>query len=85
MVKLSNILNIEREPFNPDTFQEAEEEEYVNESGTGRMRLRNQNVIRWRRKRNADGTSEVESNARSVIHLCRDLLCNNTDTLSHLL
>ena len=64
-MKLSNIINIEAKPFDPATYKEAEEEEYVDNDGTKRVRMRDQNVIRWRRTVNEDGSSGMESNARS--------------------
>ena len=66
-MKLSNILNIETRPFDPATYEPAEEEAVVDESGKRRVRLRDQNVIRWRvRPGGADGAPAIESNARSV-------------------
>ncbi len=67
LVKLSNIINIDMKPFDPATYKEAEEEEeYVDDQGTRRVRVRDQNVIRWRRTTKEDGSSGIESNARSA-------------------
>ncbi|EIE23076.1 Leo1-like protein [Coccomyxa subellipsoidea C-169] len=67
LVKLSNIINIDMKPFDPATYKEAEEEEeYVDDQGTRRVRVRDQNVIRWRRTVKEDGSSGIESNARFV-------------------
>lgn len=64
LVKLSNILNIETRPFDPAAYEPAEEEAIVDESGKRRVRLRDQNVIRWRVRPGPDGVPAIESNAR---------------------
>lgn len=72
-MKLSNIINIDTQPFDPATYKEAEEEEYVDNDGTKRVRMRDQNVIRWRRTLNEVGSSGMESNARSDICLASQI------------
>ncbi|KAL8457549.1 hypothetical protein ACS0TY_035422 [Phlomoides rotata] len=65
MIKVSNIMGIDPQPFYPDTF--LEEDHYVSEvSGSKKkMRLEN-NVVRWRRVKHPDGRISIESNARFV-------------------
>ncbi|CAA3023215.1 LEO1 homolog isoform X1 [Olea europaea subsp. europaea] len=65
MIKVSNIMGIDPKPFDPKTY--VEEDVYVtDESGSKkRIRLEN-NIVRWRRVKNPDGTTSVESNARIV-------------------
>ncbi|KAK9090847.1 hypothetical protein Sjap_024024 [Stephania japonica] len=65
MIRVSNIMGIEPKPFDPKTY--VEEDMFVtDESGSKkRIRLEN-NIVRWRRVRNPDGTTSVESNARFV-------------------
>ncbi|KAK9105193.1 hypothetical protein Scep_022037 [Stephania cephalantha] len=65
MIRVSNIMGIEPKPFDPKTY--VEEDMFVtDESGSKkRIRLEN-NIVRWRRVRNSDGTTSVESNARFV-------------------
>ncbi|XP_050376302.1 protein LEO1 homolog [Argentina anserina] len=65
MIKVSNIMGIDRKPFDPKTY--VEEDTFVtDESGTKkRIRLEN-NIVRWRKVRNSDGRSSFESNARFV-------------------
>ncbi|KAL8547124.1 hypothetical protein ACS0TY_006735 [Phlomoides rotata] len=65
MIKVSNIMGIDPKPFDPRTY--AEEDVYVtDESGSKkRIRLEN-NVVRWRKVKNPDGTTSIESNARFV-------------------
>ncbi|XP_019053449.1 PREDICTED: protein LEO1 homolog isoform X2 [Nelumbo nucifera] len=55
MIKVSNIMGIEPKPFDPKTY--VEEDMFVtDESGSKkRIRLEN-NIVRWRRVRNPDGT-----------------------------
>ncbi|KAI3463907.1 hypothetical protein Pfo_020570 [Paulownia fortunei] len=68
MIKVSNIMGVDHKPFDPHTY--VEEDFYVtDESGSKkRIRLEN-NVVRWRKVKNPDGTSvseSIESNARFV-------------------
>ncbi|KAI5330212.1 PREDICTED: RNA [Prunus dulcis] len=65
MIKVSNIMGIDPKPFDPKTY--VEEDTFVtDESGSKkRIRLEN-NIVRWRRVRNPDGTTSCESNARFV-------------------
>ncbi|KAL2465171.1 Protein LEO1-like protein [Abeliophyllum distichum] len=66
MIKVSNIMGIDPKPFDPKTY-DVEEDVYVtDESGSKkRIRLEN-NIVRWRKVKNPDGTTSVESNARFV-------------------
>ncbi|KAI3504692.1 hypothetical protein L1887_26357 [Cichorium endivia] len=65
MIKVSNIMGIDPKPFDPKTF--VEEDAFVaDESGhSKRIRLEN-NIVRYRAVRNANGTTSYESNARFV-------------------
>ncbi|XWS37284.1 hypothetical protein CRYUN_Cryun19dG0030000 [Craigia yunnanensis] len=65
MIKVSNIMGIDPQPFDPKTY--VEEDTFVtDESGSKkRIRLEN-NIVRWRTIRNKDGTTSYESNARFV-------------------
>ncbi|EFN59422.1 hypothetical protein CHLNCDRAFT_137949 [Chlorella variabilis] len=65
LVKLPNILGVEARPFDPDTFDAGAEEE-VDERGFKRVRLRDQNCIRWRWGVDEEGNQVRESNARFV-------------------
>ncbi|KNA10585.1 hypothetical protein SOVF_142980 [Spinacia oleracea] len=65
MIRVSNIMGIDPKPFDPKTY--VEEDVFVtDESGTKkRIRLEN-NIVRWRNVKKADGTISRESNARFV-------------------
>ncbi|GLT25215.1 hypothetical protein SLA2020_003590 [Shorea laevis] len=65
LIKVSNIMGIERKPFDPKTY--VEEDMFVtDESGSKkRIRLEN-NIVRWRIVKKPDGTKSYESNARFV-------------------
>ncbi|CAO2818514.1 unnamed protein product [Amaranthus hypochondriacus] len=65
MIRVSNIMGIDPKPFDPKTY--VEEDVFVtDESGTKkRIRLEN-NIVRWRTVKKADGTISYESNARFV-------------------
>ncbi|KAJ8752729.1 hypothetical protein K2173_007039 [Erythroxylum novogranatense] len=65
IVKVSNIMGIDPKPFDPKTY--VEEETFVTDESGAKRRLRlENNIVRWRRVRNPDGTTSVESNARFV-------------------
>lgn len=66
VIKLSNILNIESRPFDPDTFVK-EEESTIDSEGRRRVNLRHLNTVRWRAAVDpATGRVVRESNARFV-------------------
>lgn len=58
MIKVSNIMGIEPKPFDPKTY--VEEDVFVtDESGTKKRIRLEDNIVRWRRTRNSDGTTAV--------------------------
>lgn len=65
VIKVSNIMGIDPKPFDPKTY--VEEDVFVtDESGTKKRIRLEDNIVRWRTVRNADGTTSRESNARFV-------------------
>ncbi|KAL6647658.1 hypothetical protein ACP70R_015095 [Stipagrostis hirtigluma subsp. patula] len=65
VIKVSNIMGIDPKPFDPKTY--VEEDVFVtDESGTKKRIRLEDNIVRWREVKNADGTTSVESNARIV-------------------
>ncbi|KAG2631236.1 hypothetical protein PVAP13_2NG007791 [Panicum virgatum] len=65
VIKVSNIMGIDPKPFDPKTY--VEEDVFVtDESGTKKRIRLEDNIVRWRTVRNADGTTSCESNARFV-------------------
>ncbi|TVU40285.1 hypothetical protein EJB05_13742, partial [Eragrostis curvula] len=65
VIKVSNIMGIESKPFDPKTY--VEEDSFVtDESGTKKRIRLEDNIVRWRNVKNADGTTSCESNARIV-------------------
>ncbi|TKY73322.1 LEO1-like protein [Spatholobus suberectus] len=65
MIKVSNIMGVDPKPFDPKTY--VEEDTFVTDESGARKRIRlENNIIRWRTTRNADGTPSYESNARFV-------------------
>uniref|UniRef100_A0A0D9VZ67 Leo1-like protein n=1 Tax=Leersia perrieri TaxID=77586 RepID=A0A0D9VZ67_9ORYZ len=63
--KVSNIMGINLKPFDPETYVQ-EDASMTDESG-GRKKIRlEDNVVRYRFAKNADGTESCESNARFV-------------------
>ena len=54
-VKLSNILAIETRPFTAENFDREEEEAYIDDTGIRRVKLKDQNTLRWRYAPGPDG------------------------------
>ncbi|XP_004543521.1 RNA polymerase-associated protein LEO1 [Maylandia zebra] len=66
-VKLPNFLSVEPRPFDPQYYEdEFEDEEMLDEEGRTRLKLKVENTIRWRAKRDEEGNETRESNARIV-------------------
>ncbi|KAF2312852.1 hypothetical protein GH714_040905 [Hevea brasiliensis] len=65
MIKVSNIMGIDPNPFDPKTY--VEEKTFVTDESGAKTRIRlENNIVRWRTVRNPDGSKSVESNARFV-------------------
>jgi len=66
VVKLPNILGIEHSPYDPEIYTPPDPVNFEDE--TKRLRIRPENFIRWRYKKDENGnlTTEKESNARFV-------------------
>uniref|UniRef100_A0A9J8AWG6 RNA polymerase-associated protein LEO1 n=1 Tax=Cyprinus carpio carpio TaxID=630221 RepID=A0A9J8AWG6_CYPCA len=66
-VKLPNFLSVEPRPFDPQYYEdEFEDEEMLDEEGRTRLKLKVENTIRWRSRRDEEGNEIKESNARIV-------------------
>ncbi|XP_075064102.1 RNA polymerase-associated protein LEO1 isoform X2 [Mixophyes fleayi] len=66
-VKLPNFLSVEPRPFDPQYYEdEFEDEEMLDEEGRTRLKLKVENTIRWRTRRDEEGNDIRESNARIV-------------------
>ncbi|XP_017574991.2 RNA polymerase-associated protein LEO1 [Pygocentrus nattereri] len=66
-VKLPNFLSVEPRPFDPQYYEdEFEDEEMLDEEGRTRLKLKVENTIRWRSRRDEEGNEVRESNARIV-------------------
>ena len=63
LVRLSNILGLESQPYDPSTFQ-VSQEYYTDEQGTRRIKLTNK--LRWREVLDNEGQATRQSNARFV-------------------
>lgn len=82
MIKVSNIMGIDPKPFEPQTYEE--EDVYVtDESGSKkRIRLEN-NVVRWRRVKNPDGTTSVSEPV--IVDCCYShLIVYQSEFLAHI-
>ncbi|MBN3296304.1 LEO1 protein, partial [Amia calva] len=66
-VKLPNFLSVEPRPFDPQYYEdEFEDEEMLDEEGRTRLKLKVENTIRWKTRRDEEGSEVRESNARIV-------------------
>ncbi|XP_060115940.1 RNA polymerase-associated protein LEO1 isoform X2 [Heteronotia binoei] len=66
-VKLPNFLSVEPRPFDPQYYEdEFEDEEMLDEEGRTRLKLKVENTIRWRTRRDDEGSEVRESNTRIV-------------------
>lgn len=66
-VKLPNFLSVEPRPFDPQYYEdEFEDEEMLDEEGRTRLKLKVENTIRWRTRKDEEGNDVRESNARIV-------------------
>ncbi|KAK4437006.1 protein LEO1, partial [Sesamum alatum] len=63
-IDLSSQFGIAHKQFDPATY--VEEDFYVTDESGSRRRIPPTNIIHWRKVRNPDGTTSVESNARIV-------------------
>ncbi|XP_070922945.1 RNA polymerase-associated protein LEO1-like isoform X3 [Macaca nemestrina] len=66
-VKLPKFLSIEPKPFDPQFYEdEFEDEKVLDEEDRIRLKLKVENTIRWRIRRDEGGNKIKESNARMV-------------------
>ncbi|KAG0586866.1 hypothetical protein KC19_2G123400 [Ceratodon purpureus] len=65
IVRTSNIMSIDMKPFDPKTYEAQEPFTTEVEGQKQHIRLE-ENVVRWRRVHNRDGSESIESNARFV-------------------
>ncbi|XP_047393532.1 RNA polymerase-associated protein LEO1-like [Sciurus carolinensis] len=66
-VKLPKFLSIEPKPFDPQFYEdEFEDEKVLYEEDRTRLKLKVENTIRWRIRRDEEGKKVRESNARIV-------------------
>ncbi|XP_053449105.1 RNA polymerase-associated protein LEO1-like [Nycticebus coucang] len=66
-VKLPKFLSIEPKPFDPQSYEdEFEDEKILDEEDRTRLRLKVENTIRWRVRRDEKGNKVKESNTRIV-------------------
>ncbi|POI27821.1 hypothetical protein CIB84_008428, partial [Bambusicola thoracicus] len=81
-VKLPNFLSVEPRPFDPQYYEdEFEDEEMLDEEGRTRLKLKVENTIRWRMRRDEEGNEIRESNARIV--KWSDGRPHSTDSATH--
>ncbi|KAL9254444.1 LEO1-like protein [Drosera capensis] len=65
IIRVSNIMGIDPIPFDPKTY--IEEDDFVTDESGAKKRIRlENNIVRWRTMKKADGTVSRESNARFV-------------------
>ncbi|GER27154.1 RNA polymerase-associated protein LEO1 [Striga asiatica] len=65
MIKVSNIMGIDPKPFDPHKY--VDKDVYVTDESGSKKRIRlDNNVVRWRKVKNPNGTTSIQSNARFV-------------------
>ncbi|CAB3406910.1 unnamed protein product [Caenorhabditis bovis] len=66
--RMPNFLSVSTHPFDPELYEEDEDDDQVkmDEEGRNRLKLRVENTIRWRRTTNEAGEEVRESNAKFV-------------------
>jgi RNA polymerase-associated protein LEO1 len=66
-VKLPNFLSVEARPFDPETYEDENQNgEALDEEGKTRVRLKVENTIRWRYEKDEEDNLIKQSNARIV-------------------
>ncbi|CAJ0602398.1 unnamed protein product [Cylicocyclus nassatus] len=65
-MKIPNFFSIALKPFDPETYEEDEDDDQVDEEGRNRLKLKAENTIRWRFAHDADGNIVKESNAKII-------------------
>nr|XP_012618919.1 RNA polymerase-associated protein LEO1-like isoform X4 [Microcebus murinus] len=81
-VKLPKFLSIEPKPFDPQFYEdEFEDEKVLDEEDRTRLKLKVENTIRWRVRRDEEGNKIKESNARIV--KWSDGRPHSTDSATH--
>ncbi|RCN49975.1 Leo1-like protein [Ancylostoma caninum] len=65
-MKIPNFFSVALKPFDPETYEEDEDDDQVDEEGRNRLKLKAENTIRWRFAQDADGNIVKESNTKIV-------------------
>ncbi|EYC18755.1 hypothetical protein Y032_0026g1348 [Ancylostoma ceylanicum] len=65
-MKIPNFFSVALKPFDPETYEEDEDDDQVDEEGRNRLKLKAENTIRWRFTQDADGNIIKESNTKIV-------------------
>ncbi|KAK6746936.1 hypothetical protein RB195_000279 [Necator americanus] len=65
-MKIPNFFSVALKPFDPETYEEDEDDDHVDEEGRNRLKLKAENTIRWRLAQDADGNVIKESNTKII-------------------
>lgn len=65
-MKIPNFFSVALKPFDPQTYEEDEDDDQVDEEGRNRLKLKAENTIRWRFAQDEEGNIVKESNAKIV-------------------
>ncbi|WKY05393.1 hypothetical protein Q1695_005976 [Nippostrongylus brasiliensis] len=65
-MKIPNFFSVALKPFDPETYEEDEDDDHIDDEGRNRLKLKAENTIRWRFVQDADGNLVKESNTRIV-------------------
>uniref|UniRef100_A0A0N5ABA6 Leo1-like protein n=1 Tax=Syphacia muris TaxID=451379 RepID=A0A0N5ABA6_9BILA len=66
-VKLPNFLSVDSRPFDHEHYEdEIDEDEYLDEEGRARLKLKVENTLRWRYRLDDEGNLTKQSNANII-------------------
>lgn len=65
-VRLPNFLSVAKRPFDPNYYEEDDDEDALDAEGRNRLKLKVENTIRWRSLETENGEDMKESNAKMV-------------------
>uniref|UniRef100_A0A7I4YMK0 Leo1-like protein n=1 Tax=Haemonchus contortus TaxID=6289 RepID=A0A7I4YMK0_HAECO len=54
-MKIPNFFSVAQKPFDPETYEEDEDDDHIDDEGRNRLKLKAENTIRWRFAHDADG------------------------------
>ncbi|KJH43069.1 Leo1-like protein [Dictyocaulus viviparus] len=66
IIEIPNFFSVALRPFDPQTYEEDEDDDQVDDDGRNRLKLKAENTIRWRFAQDEAGNIVKESNSKIV-------------------